>query len=214
MTTVNGLSSAACDGVAAPEFCSGLAIISKHPIKEVEFMGFTDHGDLFWDYEYFLRRGVARVRLEPSPGHPVDVLLTSLASLDYNTWYRNSQTNDLTNFIARFDANPLILAGDFNVDPRDTEDTYKTLTSTMTDAFEEFYKKDPSRYTDPAFATLGNPGNTYTDKSAGAVVYDYIFYKNKGVTLNNFEVLNLKTKNEELSLSDHQALSAKFTITN
>jgi len=68
MTEVDDLSESSCDGVAAPEFCSGLAIISKHPIKKSEFVSFRDHGDLFWDYEYFLRRGVGSVILEPSPG--------------------------------------------------------------------------------------------------------------------------------------------------
>jgi len=212
MTTVNNLSSVACDGIAAPEFCSGLAIISKHRLVEVEFMGFTDHGDLFWDYEYFLRRGAARVRLEPSPGQSVDVVLTSLASLDYNTWYRTRQMSDLIRFLSHSKADHLIVAGDFNVDPRDSEDTYKTITSTLTDAFEEFYKKDPSKFTDPAFSTLGNPGNTYTDKTQGPIIYDYIFYKNKGITLNDYKVLNLKSRKEEISLSDHQALSAKFTL--
>ena len=77
-----------CDGVAAPEFCSGLTIVSKHPIKNVEFLPFTDHGDFFWDYEYFLRRGAGVVTLEPRPGHTVAVVVTSLASIDYNYWYR------------------------------------------------------------------------------------------------------------------------------
>ena len=49
----------------------GLAIISKHPIKNMQFLSFTDHGDLFWDYEYFLRRGAGMVTLEPSPGKNV-----------------------------------------------------------------------------------------------------------------------------------------------
>jgi len=212
ITAVGDLSPASCDGVAAPEFCSGLAVVSRHKILQLEFTGFTDHGDLFWDYEYFLRRGVARLRLEPSPGLSVDVILTSLATLNYNTWYRTSQTAQLIQLINHSDADHLIMAGDFNVDPRDKEDTYKTVTTTMVDAFEEFYKNDPAKLTDPNFATLGNPQNTYTDKDQQPVVYDYIFYKNKGVSLNDYKVLNLKTKKEELSLSDHQALSATFTL--
>ena len=212
MTTVNALSSVACDGVAAPEFCSGLAIVSKHPIQKIDFIGFTDHGDLFWDYEYFLRRGVATVRLEPSPGFSVDVVLTSLASLDYNHWYRDSQTAQLIKLLDQSDADHLILVGDLNVDPSDHERTYNAISSTLVDSFKEFYKNDPSKYTDKNFSTLGNPGNTYTEKDQSAVIYDYIFYKNKGIALTDFKVLNLKTKKEELSVSDHQVLSAKFTL--
>ena len=213
MTTVNALSSVACDGIAAPEFCSGLAIISKHPIKHTAFAGFSDHGDLFWDYEYFLRRGVATVRLEPAPGYSVDVVLTSLASLDYNHWYRESQTAELLKLLNHSEAGHLIMAGDLNVDPSDHERTYNAVSSTLVDSFREFYKDDPSKLTDKNFSTLGNPENTYTEKDQSAVIYDYIFYKDKGIALTDFKVLNLKTKKEELSVSDHQALSAKFTLT-
>ena len=212
MTTVNALSSVACDGVAAPEFCSGLAIVSKHPIQHVDFTGFSDHGDLFWDYEYFLRRGVATVKLEPKPGYSVDVVLTSLASLDYNHWYRESQTAELIKLLNKSDADHIIMAGDLNVDPSDEETTYSAISSTLVDSFREFYKNDPSKLTDKNFATLGNPQNTYTEKNQSAVIYDYIFYKNKAISLTDFKVLNLKTKKEELSISDHQALSAKFIL--
>ena len=212
MTSVNALSSVACDGVAAPEFCSGLAIVSKLPLQQTHFTGFSDHGDLFWDYEYFLRRGAARVRLEPSPGYSVDLVVTSLASLDYNHWYRESQTAQLLKVLDQSDADHLILAGDLNVDPSDHERTYNAISSALVDSFKEFYKNDPSKFTDKNFATLGNPGNTYTEKDQSPVIYDYIFYKDKGITLTDFKVLNLKTKKEELSVSDHQALSAKFTL--
>merc|ERR1719154_849360 len=57
MTGVGQLAMRSCDGLAAPEFCSGLAIISRYPFKDPEFLSFTNHGDAFWDYEYFLRRG-------------------------------------------------------------------------------------------------------------------------------------------------------------
>ena len=49
-------------------------------------------------------------------------------------------------------------------------------------------------------------------KGQNAVVYDYIWYKNQDITLEEFKVLNLKTPKEEISLSDHQALSAKFKL--
>jgi hypothetical protein len=111
MTSVGDLSLPSCDGIIAPEFCSGLAVISRHPIVEVEFTAFTNSGDLLWDYEYFLRRGVGRymvfgilarkycrlrrVRVEPRPGTSVDLFITSLASMDYNYWYREHQVTHL-----------------------------------------------------------------------------------------------------------------------
>jgi len=206
MTKVNDFADSNCDGVLAPEFCSGLAIISKHPIKNMQFLSFTDHGDLFWDYEYFLRRGAGMVTLELSPGHTVDVVVTSLASIDYNYWYREHQTSDLLKFITHSTANHLIVAGDFNVDSRDNEDTFKLVKNTLTNVLSD------DQLLDPSYATLGNKDNTYTDKGQNAVVYDYIWYKNQDITLEEFKVLNLKTPKEEISLSDHQALSAKFKL--
>ena len=35
MTSVGDLSLPSCDGVIAPEFCSGLAVVSRFPILEV-----------------------------------------------------------------------------------------------------------------------------------------------------------------------------------
>lgn len=68
MTTVDDFSDSRCDGTLNPMFCSGLAIITKQPIQKKDFLSFNNQGDMFWDYEYFLRRGAGLVRLEPTPG--------------------------------------------------------------------------------------------------------------------------------------------------
>ena len=50
--------------------CSGLAIVSRFPFKEVEFNSFTDHGDaakMFIDGEWYARKGAGRVQIEPLP---------------------------------------------------------------------------------------------------------------------------------------------------
>ena len=46
--------------------CSGLAIISTYPMKEVEFHQFTLKGTI-WDGEALQGKGVGRVRIEPRP---------------------------------------------------------------------------------------------------------------------------------------------------
>lgn len=211
MTSVEDLSAPTCDGMAAPEFCSGLAIVSRHPLINAKFFGFSNHGDAFWDYEYFLRRGLGVATIEMGPGHTVVVVVTSLASIDYNYWYREHQVAELVTFLSDTvvkAADHLILAGDFNVDPRDNEDTLKTvaaaLTNTLTDA----------EASDPSFVTLGNKANTYTEHGQAGKIYDYIWFRPGGDTsLESFTLMNLKTTREELSLSDHQAQSAKFTLT-
>ena len=41
MTSVGDLSLPSCDGVIAPEFCSGLAVVSRFPILEVPLTAHT-----------------------------------------------------------------------------------------------------------------------------------------------------------------------------
>ena len=48
--------------------CSGLTIVSRYPIKEVEFNEFTDRGDrakVYVDGEVLVRKGVGRIQIEP-----------------------------------------------------------------------------------------------------------------------------------------------------
>ena len=96
MTNVGDLAHGMCDGRVAPTFCSGLAVISKHPIIKVKFLPFSVYGG---EYESWVRRGAGMVTLEPSPGHTVDIVATSLASLSCNSWYREHQASQLLHFI-------------------------------------------------------------------------------------------------------------------
>ena len=43
MTSVGDLSLPSCDGVIAPEFCSGLAVVSRFPILEVPLTAHTTY---------------------------------------------------------------------------------------------------------------------------------------------------------------------------
>lgn len=68
MTYVGDLALSTCEGRGGPEFCSGLAIISKYPFVEKEFNSYTYHGDplkLAVDGEWLARKGVGRVRIAP-----------------------------------------------------------------------------------------------------------------------------------------------------
>ena len=84
MTSVGDLSVDNCDGIIAPEFCSGLAVLSKYPIQEADFTAFDNSGDAFWDYEYFMRRGLGRVRIEPQLG--VTSSLAQCSPLTSSNW--------------------------------------------------------------------------------------------------------------------------------
>jgi len=58
-----------CDGRLLPSFCSGLAIVSKFPFVEKQFLEYNWHGDILkLDGEYFARKGAGRARIEPHSG--------------------------------------------------------------------------------------------------------------------------------------------------
>lgn len=131
MTYVGDLALSTCDGRAGPEFCSGLAIISKFPLLEKEFNSYTYHGDplkMTVDGEWLARKGVGRVRIEPMEGVKVDVFVTHTAadpdpSHGYNnSYYRDRQVKELMEtYIMKSTADVVILGGDFNAGPVEKE---------------------------------------------------------------------------------------------
>jgi hypothetical protein len=125
MTEFRGLALATCDGRLAPTACSGLAIISRFPLIEVEFNSYTESGD--WrkatiDGEWFARKGVGRVLLHPKEGVTMDVFVTQTCAdpdprlHNYtNEWYRDNQVKELMeSYIAKSKAEVVLLGGDFN----------------------------------------------------------------------------------------------------
>ena len=120
---------------------------------------------------------------------------------------RQRQAHELIKFVQKSKANDVIVGGDFNVDPRDMEDTLYFVKNVLQNALSD------SQFLDAQYATLGNIDNTYTKQDQKPVVYDYIWYKNnKDTSIKSMEVLNLKTSKEKKSFSNHQALSVKFDL--
>lgn len=220
-----------CDGHIGPDGCSGLAIVSRLNLTQVEFFPYSDHGDLFWaDGEYFARKGVGRVRIEPHPNVTVDVFVTHTCASDYNYYYRQRQVKELVRFVEKSDADFVILGGDFNVDPMAKETTYHDIKQIMTNSIEEFFKKI-EEWLKPNRASYANPQNTYS-YIYKPVLYDYIFHKAKGrniILTNWFNIPFLKTlkllasngsteatlgatTHTEVSLSDHEAVTANLLL--
>jgi len=216
-----------CDGVVGPEGCSGLAIVSRFPFIETEFMGYSDHGDAWWgDGEYLARKGVGRVRISPVDGTLVDVYVTHTCASDYNYYYRQRQVKQLVKFVNGSDADFVILGGDFNVDPKvnANETSYQDVKDLMTNSMEEFFKV-LTEWLIPKRSTYANPENTYSAKIYDPVLYDYIFHKAKGnntAWTNFFDVPYLKFpklltgdahgKSKQMSFSDHEAVTANLLL--
>ena len=127
MTEVGELALPTCDGRVGPEFCSGLAVISRFPLLEKEFNSYTYHGDIAKmtiDGEWLARKGVGRVRVSPMEGIQVDVFVTHTAadpdpSHGYNnSYYRDRQVAELMEtYIKPAKGDVVILGGDFNAGP-------------------------------------------------------------------------------------------------
>ena len=75
MTGFYQLSDPRCRYALVLEGCSGLAIISRFPFLSIQFNKYHCRGTIF-DGEAFVRKGVGRVRLNPTGDMSVDVFAT------------------------------------------------------------------------------------------------------------------------------------------
>jgi len=221
-----------CDGRALPTFCSGLAIVSRFPFIEKQFLEFSYHGDILKpDGEYFARKGAGRARVEPSPGIKVDFLVTHTCAVGptySNAYYREKQVKELVGWVNHSNADFVILGGDFNTSPTDKETSYHRLKTAMVSSMEEFFIK-VQEWLCPKRSTYGNPSNSYSYMYE-PVLYDYIWHRAKGKNMiwtNFFDVPFLKTlklldnslnstsknsKSKLVSFSDHEAVTSSLLL--
>jgi len=220
MTDYDEMTNGKCDGVVAPDGCSGLALVSKYPFIERSFVGYDDTGSIehITDGEYLARKGFGKVRIEPKQGYIVDVFWTHTCASDYNDFYRQRQVKQLMRNVLKSEADFVVLGGDFNADPivNAKESTLKDINDSMVNSIEEYVKK----WLVPAEATYGNIKNSYSFRY-GPRHYDYIFHrvnvKNEEtqITTRYFSVPILqfnKDPHHIVSFSDHQAVVAELML--
>jgi len=207
-----------CTSFLVPLGCSGLTILSKHPITEVRLVPFTHRGS-FWrfDGEIFVRKGVGMARILWE-GRTIDVFTTHLVSYtkaDDNRLTRYLQAMETISLIARSDADIAIFGGDLNAAPIESQNhPYGMMRSIMKDSLTEKY---PSASFHPAFATFGNDDNTYTRNSLPERI-DYLMFRSKSyldMKVQDFSMPLFMTVNNEgqaVSLSDHEALLGVYTV--
>jgi endonuclease/exonuclease/phosphatase family metal-dependent hydrolase len=212
MTEFRQLASKSCDGQWTMIECSGLAIISAYPLKEVEFHQYTWKGQL-WDLEPLAGKGVGRVTIEPIPGMKVDVFVTHTiadgSSMYNQTWYRIKQAEELVeSYLKTTTADAVILGGDFNAPPILEPGTpYYIIQKFMHNVCEESFCHVKE------FATYGNQRN-YFSYVEEPVTLDYIFHKGMSpgtktwADWSEFLILrtNIINQAQEVSipLSDHE----------
>ncbi|XP_023327042.1 uncharacterized protein LOC111700390 [Eurytemora carolleeae] len=189
-----------CDGDDLPAGCSGLAVVSRFPFLEIEFTMFDVHGPT-GDGEKLARKGFGRVRIEPVENITVDVFVTHTCASDEveNKKARQAQVKQLMKAVRTASADFVLLGGDFNSDPRATnETTYSILKQDMASSMEDFFKIITD-WLIPKRATYANPRNTYSGANGSIyppgnsskyppVLYDYIWHKSSpgNLVLTNF----------------------------
>jgi len=182
ITGYRELASAWCDGNVLITTCSGLAIISRYPFKEIEFNMYTYRGSI-WDGEGLAGKGVGRVRIQPVPNLNVDLFVThtiadSGTTMYNNTWVRINQVEELmASYIDKSDADVVILGGDFNSAPTNNPgEPFQIMKSKglVNSVQEIFYELD--EWLHPRFATYANTRNTFSNMYT-PVIYDYIFHR-------------------------------------
>eukprot|EP00088_Acartia_fossae_P053948 TRINITY_DN6163_c1_g1_i5.p1 TRINITY_DN6163_c1_g1~~TRINITY_DN6163_c1_g1_i5.p1 ORF type:complete len:383 (+),score=56.24 TRINITY_DN6163_c1_g1_i5:67-1215(+) len=185
-----------CDGSATPSGCSGLAVVSRYPMKEVQFTIYNDHGPMAGG-EKMARKGFGRVRVSPSENITVDLFVTHTCASDLveDKATRESQVKQLLTAVRESTADFAILGGDFNSDPRAVnETTYGLLKNQMASSMEDFFQRI-ANWLIPDRATYGNPRNTYS-YTYDPVLYDYIWHRsndNNLVLTNLFDIPWLRT---------------------
>jgi len=212
MSDVGDLAPAVCDGRAAPTFCSGLALITKHPVKEFSFTSYSVHGN-FWNYdgEFWARKGIGRVKLEPAANFSVEIFLTSLCASDSNSYYRQIQAREFGEALRSSEADFVLAGGNFEVDPRTSETTYSDVSRGMKDTKSQYFGQ---RWLDYTLATYGNTKNSYTSEYS-PLIYDYLLHKAKSsnkILVRKVDIPILKIKSGK-SLSNHEASVAEYTLT-
>lgn len=211
---------AGCTAYWLPFGCSGLAILSRHPIEKVEFRPFSYRGS-FWNFdgEIFVSKGVARARVRWE-GLSVDVFTTHMVSYTNNpnsdnSHYRFLQSVETARYVSQSDADIKLFGGDLNALPlKGEKQPYQILNSIMSDALLDRY---PDASFHPWFATFGNVRNTYTDGASPERI-DYLMFWHRpeiGMRTREFVMPMFMTRNDEdklISLSDHEALHAEFVV--
>ena len=210
----------ACSGYLFPVECSGLMILSRHPIETVEFRPFSYRGS-FWNFdgEVFVAKGVGRARIRWQ-GLKVDVFTSHFVSYTRNpnidnSHFRFTQAVETRRYIEQSSADIKLFGGDMNALPLyGPKQPYGILRGIMNDTLTDMY---PDASYHPWFATFGNLQNSYTAEALPERI-DYLLYRGRpelNMRTKKFVMPMFITRNRKhklISISDHEALHVEFLV--
>ena len=191
--------------------CSGLVILSKYPLENVNFIPFTQSGS--GNCEECVPKGILKAQIKLEHDLTIELFnahLTSWTEHFDNNDVRYNQTITLIEAIENSSADVKMFAGDANAAPKvEANEPYGLLTSLMTDSLTDVY--GPRASWDPKFATWGHENNSYT-KSDDPLRIDYIMYKVEdsrvSMKTTNFKIATYGN----VSLADHEGIEAEYYI--
>lgn len=212
-----------CSGnFVVPFGCSGLVILSKHPIEFAGIRPFSVRGS-FWNFdgEVFVRKGIARARSKWN-GFTVDLFTSHLVSYTNNpnydnTMYRFQQVMEVARAIRDSKADIKLFGGDLNALPYLSErQPYRILRTVSADSLTDVFDEDASFH--PFFSTYGNPENSYKGTAIPERI-DYLMYASAPqvkMTCVNFALPFHMGRDPEtgdpMSISDHEGLFGEYLV--
>ena len=122
ITEFQALNNGRCyEGLFSPIGCSGLVILSRHPILFAELQPFLSSGDI-WSGDLFVRKGIGRARVLLWNKYTIDLFTTHLVTYQndpdlQNPRVRFLQATQTAQLIKSSNADIKILGGDFNAKP-------------------------------------------------------------------------------------------------
>ncbi|CAI9733689.1 Hypothetical predicted protein [Octopus vulgaris] len=203
---------------------SGMCVFTKHPIKDALYFNYRlngyahkiQHGD------WFAGKGVGLIKVEVS-GIMINIYTTHIHAeySDINDEYfthRLIQSFQLSQFIKQTSekCDVVFVGGDCNMEPKSL--SYKILTTNA--MLNDAWLKKKNIMDDKLGNTCECPDNSYTD-SATTLKFphgkriDYLLFRaNSGtkVTVDHYERAFGKIPNDSRSYSDHEGVSATFSL--
>jgi sphingomyelin phosphodiesterase 2 len=186
---------------------SGLVLLSKFPIKEVQFHKYRKNGHAFRvDHgDYHVGKGIAFAKIAIADNQNINVLFThTIAGYSKEDAYlpdRVSQVWEIVRFLRNYSKDePIFLCGDLNCNPDSIEYNVLKYHGKLIDSYKEHNQKGVDGSKDLGLTLLTGPERL-----------DYVFFRKS----ENIQLLHSKVvlNDPTFLYSDHFGVTSTFSIT-
>ena len=185
--------------------CSGLAIVSKYPLHNIKFEGFSNKGFL----ETWAAKGFGQVTIQPVAEISVTAFVAHTVAVWPGAKYistRRQQCSQMMKSVERSDTDLVIVGGDFNAEP--WESAIKVLKQhQMKNSKEDVL--DETEWENPRYATYGNAKNPYSGDKKPQFL-DYVFHRSNSQIGISSKAIDFQVPT--VGLSDHSPIWTKIQV--